>query len=98
MKELRKLCLAHNHTKLFNRLSEEEIKALGSKTKKKTNATKKATKIRQNTAKEKIMNAVNMMRLFDKKITVYSVAKEAKVSYNTASKYKEYILQNASQA
>ena len=95
MKELRKLCLAHNHTKLFNRLSEEEIKALGSKTKKKSNATKKATKIRQNTAKEKIMNSINMMRLFNKKITVYSVAKEAKVSYNTASKYKEFILQNA---
>jgi uncharacterized membrane protein YheB (UPF0754 family) len=94
MEELRKLCLTHNHTKLFNRLSEEEIKALGSKTKKKTNATKKATKIRQNTAKEKIMNAVNMMRLFNKKITVYAVAKEANVSYNTASKYKDFILQN----
>lgn len=95
MIELRKLCLANNHTKLFNRLSEEEVKALGSKTTKKTNATKKATRIRQNTAKEKIVNSINVMRLFNKKITVYSVAKEAKVSYNTASKYKDFILQNA---
>jgi hypothetical protein len=36
-----------------------------------------------------------MMRLFNQKITVYSVAKEAQVSYNTANKYKEYIQRNA---
>ena len=46
-------------------------------------------------AKKKIETAVNMMRMFNQKITIYSVAKEAKVSYNTASKYKEFILTNS---
>jgi hypothetical protein len=36
-----------------------------------------------------------MMRMFNQKITIYSVAKEARVSYNTASKYKDYITQNS---
>ena len=35
-----------------------------------------------------------MMRMFNQKITVYSVAKEAQVSYNTVLKYKDFIEQN----
>ena len=64
-------------------------------TEKKSKATKKATKTRQEVAKKKIEASVNMMRMFNQKITIYSVAKEAQVSYNTASKYKEYITQNS---
>jgi predicted transcriptional regulator len=46
-------------------------------------------------AKSKIETAVNIMRMYNEKITIYSVAKEAKVSYNTASKYKDFILKNS---
>ena len=56
-----------------------------------TNAPKKATQTRVNQAKEKIINAVNMMRLEQKKINLNSVAKEAKVSYNTVKKYSKFI-------
>ncbi|PKI80842.1 hypothetical protein CP960_07510 [Malaciobacter halophilus] len=80
---------------LFNKLSHEEHKSIKSRTVKKTKATQKATKVRQDTARKKIESTVNMMRLFNQKITVYSVAKEAQVSYNTANKYKEYIQRNA---
>ena len=80
---------------MYKKLHIEEEKANNSKTLKKTKATKKATKTRQETAKRKIENSINMMRLLNAKVTVYSVAKDAKVSYNTASKYKDYILQNA---
>jgi len=56
---------------------------------KKTDAAKKATAIRQARAKEKIQNAINLLKLEGKEITAYSVAKTAGVSYNTARKYLE---------
>ncbi|PHO10910.1 MULTISPECIES: hypothetical protein [Malaciobacter] len=93
--ELQKLCLENDNHELFNKLSHEEHKSIKSRTVKKTKATQKATKVRQDTARKKIESTVNMMRLFNQKITVYSVAKEAQVSYNTANKYKEYIQRNA---
>lgn len=43
----------------------------------------------------KIETAINLMRMYNKRITVYSVAKEAEVSYNTANKYKDFILRNS---
>jgi len=39
--------------------------------------------------KEKIQNAINLLKLEGKEITAYRVAKEAGVSYNTARKYLE---------
>lgn len=80
---------------MYKKLHIEEEKYNKSITHKKTNATKKATKIRQEVAKKKIEASVNMMRMFNQKITIYSVAKEAQVSYNTALKYKDYITQNS---
>jgi len=58
---------------------------------KKQKAIKKANTIRTNRAKSKIVNALNMMRLENRPITVYAVAKEASVSYNTAVKYADLI-------
>jgi hypothetical protein len=55
------------------------------------NATKKATQTRINLVKEKIVNAINMMRLEQRKININSVAREAKVSYNTVKKYEELV-------
>jgi hypothetical protein len=58
---------------------------------KKKRATKKATKVREDIAKRKIVDAINIKRMYGDKITVYSVAKQAKVSFNTAKKYREII-------
>lgn len=58
---------------------------------KKKNATKEATLKRIKEAKNKISNAVNMMRFENKKITISSIALEAGVSYNTVKKYKDSI-------
>jgi len=60
-------------------------------TEKKRNATKEATKKRIREAKNKISNAVNMMRFENKHISITSIAQEAGVSYNTVKKYKDSI-------
>ena len=54
---------------------------------KKANAAEKATEARTKKAKEKIQNAVNILRMENKKITYYSIAKTAGVSYSTVKKY-----------
>jgi len=50
-------------------------------------ATKKATAKRTAAAKAKIQNAINILKMENKKITHYSVAKTAQVSYATVKKY-----------
>ena len=54
---------------------------------KKKEATQTATAHRTANAKAKIQNAINTLKLYDKKITAYQVAKESGVSYSTAKKY-----------
>lgn len=54
---------------------------------KKAISAKNATKARQKKAKEKIENAINLLRLENEKISYYSIAKKAEVSYNTVKKY-----------
>jgi len=58
---------------------------------KKIKAVAKATQARTNKAKLKIEKALNMMRLENRPVSVYLVAKEAGVSYNTANKYAHII-------
>ena len=58
---------------------------------KKKESAKRASKIKADKAKEKIINAVNLLRLQGDEITAYKVAKVAGVSYNTARKYLENI-------
>jgi len=53
----------------------------------KRTATAKATEQKIRRVKEKIDNAINLLRLQGKEITPYQVAKEAQISYNTAKKY-----------
>ena len=50
-------------------------------------ATKKANEKKQETSRKKVENAINMLRIENKEITAYAVAKVAGISYNTASKY-----------
>lgn len=70
------------------RISQNAAKPISPK---KKTATKEATQKRIQAAKNKISNAVNMMRFENKKITISSIALEAGVSYNTVKKYKDSI-------
>jgi len=54
---------------------------------KKIASAKRASKIKADKAKEKVINAVNLLRLQGEEITAYKVAKTAGISYNTAKKY-----------
>ena len=57
----------------------------------KQKSAKRATVVRQERAKEKIRNAVNLLHLEGKKININSVSKESNVAYNTVKKYS-YLL------
>lgn len=50
-------------------------------------AAAKATKVRQERTKAKIQGAINVLRLYGKKITAEAVAEEAKIARGTAQKY-----------
>jgi len=68
----------------------EIIEKYGAKlppSKKKVESAKRASQIKANKAKEKVINAVNLLRLQGEEITPYKVAKTAGISYNTAKKY-----------
>jgi len=49
--------------------------------------TKKATETKKLKAKEKVQNAINLLRLQGEEVNPYRVAKIANISYNTARKY-----------
>jgi len=53
----------------------------------KVNNANKAAKSKQDTAKEKVKNAINLLRLQGEEINPYRVSKIAGISYNTARKY-----------
>ncbi len=59
--------------------------------KKKIESAKRASQIKADKAKRKIINAINLLRLQGEEITPYKVAKVANVSYNTAKKYLKYL-------
>ena len=54
---------------------------------KKTTCTVVANKAKIIKSKEKVQNAVNLLRLEDRLTTVANIAKTAGISYNTAKKY-----------
>ncbi len=54
---------------------------------KKQESAQRARAVLQAKTKEKIQNAINLLKLEGKEITAYRVAKTAGVSYNTARKY-----------
>lgn len=54
---------------------------------KKVQSITKARNERVRATKEKILNAINILRLEDKEITAYAISKISKCSYNTAKKY-----------
>jgi len=54
---------------------------------KKQQSAKDALKVKVTKTKEKIQNAINLLRLQGKPINAYQVAKLSGVAYNTARKY-----------
>jgi len=54
---------------------------------KKQETAKSALKVKVSRTKEKIQNAINLLRLQGQPINAYQVAKLSGVSYNTARKY-----------
>ncbi len=84
--------LVRNDMSLYERFNEEFEKSILSCTPKKIKATNKANMAKRKKSRNAITNAVNMLRFEDRDITVYSVAKTAAISYNTAKQYKDFIL------
>lgn len=80
---------SQEYSQLKSKLQTQFIKSCAISTSKR-NATKKATYAREMKAKKKIENAFNLLRLEGKKITAYSLAKRAEVSFVTARKYSFY--------
>jgi len=58
---------------------------------KKQQSAKNALKVKVTKTKEKIQNAINLLRLQGKPINSYQVAKLSGVAYNTARKYLKNI-------
>ena len=54
---------------------------------KKQDTAKAALKVKMTKTKEKIQNAINLLRLQNKPINPYQISKLGGVSYNTARKY-----------
>jgi hypothetical protein len=57
----------------------------------KREATKRATQVRVNKAKEKIKKAIETLKRKDKEITRYAIHKEARADYATLKRYEDYI-------
>ncbi|BDY14029.1 hypothetical protein [Hydrogenimonas cancrithermarum] len=60
-------------------------------TAKQLEAAKKATEARKTKTRKKIEIAVNQLRIENRPITMYAVAKYSRVSPNTVRKYREFI-------
>ena len=54
---------------------------------KKIQSIQEATKKREHTAKTKINNAINLLRMENKELTPYAISKASGCSYNTVKKY-----------
>ena len=56
-------------------------------TNKRLYGTKKANQVKIDTSKQKIASAIDKLNFDGKEVTIYAVAKIAKMSYNTVKKY-----------
>ncbi len=73
---------------LYSKIQEQFNKDTQRDITKKQEAIKQATQHREHATKEKILNAINILRLEDKKLTAYAISKESGCSYNTVKKYQ----------
>ncbi len=73
--------------KLYEKIQAQYNEDISRDITKKQSSIKEATKTRERVAKDKIINAINLLRIEDKPLTAYQVAKESGCSYNTVKKY-----------
>jgi hypothetical protein len=82
--------LSNDEKELFNcvnkLITKGKVIIADSESNKRKNA-KKATTAKVTKTKEKIQNAINLLKLQGEEINPYRIAKVAHVSYNTARKY-----------
>jgi len=82
--------LSDNERELFNcvnkLITKGEVIISDEESNKRNNA-KKATAAKVTKTREKIQNAINLLKLQGEEINPYRIAKTAKISYNTARKY-----------
>lgn len=74
-------------TELYNVINAQYRADISKDKSKKQSSIKEATKARERIAKEKINNAINLLRIENKNITAYAIAKKSGCSYNTVKKY-----------
>lgn len=77
----------HNKNEFVSMLEKELEENKNRDISKKQSSIMEARKERSKRLKEKIENAMNLLRLENREITAYAVAKIAGISYNSASKY-----------
>ena len=87
VQELMKAISKTNYS-LYTKLQKQYNDDINRDITKKQSSIRHATTQRQHTAKAKIINAINILRLENKNITVYAIAKESGCSYNTVKKYQ----------
>lgn len=94
IKTLMEILLITNHSNaksLNDTITSQLLSDRNQNKDKKQKAMEKATQTREKTVRDKIYNAMNILRLENKKISVYSVSKEAGISFNSAAKYRDMI-------
>lgn len=79
--------ISKTNYKLYEKIQAQYNDDINRDITKKQSSIQEATKARERIAKEKINNAINILRLEDKKLTAYAIAKESGCSYNTVKKY-----------
>ena len=76
-----------DHLELHTKLQQQMQSHMNKDISKKQNSIQLATKSREDAAQNKILNAINLLRIESKDITTYSIAKVSGCSYNTVKKY-----------
>lgn len=79
--------IAKSNYPLYSKIQKQYNDDINRDITKKQSSIQEATKSRERTAKAKILNAINILRLQGKEITPYAVTKESGCSYNTVKKY-----------
>ena len=78
-----------DHLELHTKLQQQMQSHMNKDISKKQNSIQLATKSREDAAQNKILNAINLLRIENKSITTYSIAKVSGCSFNTVKKYND---------
>ena len=79
--------ISKSNFKLYEKIQAQYNDDINRDITKKQDAMRSATIARERATKEKIINATNLLRIENRPLTAYSIAKESGCSYNTVKKY-----------